>query len=683
MDVRHPFQRRCLIAMFLFAVGACLVLPEAGSVTSADEPAKIAIPPDAFFSPRGIAVKGDGKILEAGGLHYSESKGRSVVSRNFFGLARYRADGTPDTTFGDGGFAVLDGSGGAVCVATDMQDRIVAGGYIDRKAAVVRLSANGQLDKDFGKNGIAAPDEASAQSAEALTAEKKLRSIGGINFGNGFSSINAVAQSPSGEIFAATSADPYEVLLFSLKSDGSPNTAIGGQGFVRTEFKSSDGAVVSADPGSLLLLGDGRLLIGGSGVVQKPGLLPKNALVLARYLQDGRLDPAFGNGGKVIRDLKSAGGYFYSMALAADGKLLVAGSLENRFVVFRYAQDGTLDSDFGQSGEVLLDVPYSPQNGSNDRIQYIGQQAGNNVLVTGFFSGGKELAIMFFAAKLKPDGSPDTAFASEGKLTYKLPKVTSSGDAASAVDGSGDVVVTYMSFRSRNVNVLHFDNSGHLSSTVLAGERDRLERIIEKEILKNGQDINGRDDRGDLPLGNAARRHSKEIVAQLIAMGANIDGRDKQGRTALMEVVGDVKRKEITELLLSKGADVNAKNSFGQTALDFAIQRDAKEIILLLLAGGADVDARNNGGATPLMGSRSKEVVQTLLAKGADINARDNHDRTALMLQASYGNKDVVQALLAAGAQVDIRSDKGATALSMAEKNGHAAVAELLKKSQE
>ena len=49
---------------------------------------------------------------------------------------------------------------------------------------------------------------------------------------------------------------------------------------------------------------------------------------------------------------------------------------------------------------------------------------------------------------------------------------------------------------------------------------------------------------------------------------------------------------EIVKLLIAKGADVNAKDKDGSTPLYLVASRDKKEIVQLLIANGADVNAK-------------------------------------------------------------------------------------------
>ena len=71
------------------------------------------------------------------------------------------------------------------------------------------------------------------------------------------------------------------------------------------------------------------------------------------------------------------------------------------------------------------------------------------------------------------------------------------------------------------------------------------------------------------------------------------DQRDPMGWTPLLLAA----TKEVVELLIANGADVNAKGKEGETLLHFP---KTKEIAELLIAAGADVNARDEYGDTPL-----------------------------------------------------------------------------------
>ena len=59
-------------------------------------------------------------------------------------------------------------------------------------------------------------------------------------------------------------------------------------------------------------------------------------------------------------------------------------------------------------------------------------------------------------------------------------------------------------------------------------------------------------------------------------------------------------RIEIVKMVLDKIADVNAKDKFGRTALMFAVRRGRQELVKELLEKGAEVNAKDDEGNTPL-----------------------------------------------------------------------------------
>jgi ankyrin repeat protein len=169
--------------------------------------------------------------------------------------------------------------------------------------------------------------------------------------------------------------------------------------------------------------------------------------------------------------------------------------------------------------------------------------------------------------------------------------------------------------------------------------------------------------------------HTKEIVKLLIAKGADINARDKDGITPLFWAARN-HQYEVAKLLIAKGADVNTRNNFGNTPLTWAMghQEEEEETSLtaklltaeLLLAEGANVNARDNNGVTSLHEAASyhrREVAEFLISKGADINAKDNNSITTLHRAASNNNHEVAELLITKGADINARNKNRNTPL--------------------
>lgn len=70
-------------------------------------------------------------------------------------------------------------------------------------------------------------------------------------------------------------------------------------------------------------------------------------------------------------------------------------------------------------------------------------------------------------------------------------------------------------------------------------------------------------------------------------------------------------QKEMVERILAEGADVNARNKDGFTLLHVAASQGHRDVVELLLAKGADLNAKDNNGFTPLDGANAYKKSDT------------------------------------------------------------------------
>lgn len=119
---------------------------------------------------RGIVVQSSGKIVVSGNV---EHPGAADPRDRDIAVARFNADGSKDTTFGSDGIVTLDLSTGVVNGNSFLADSawgldryaddrlVISGGQVrnalnatDTDFAIVRLSADGVRDANFGTNGV-------------------------------------------------------------------------------------------------------------------------------------------------------------------------------------------------------------------------------------------------------------------------------------------------------------------------------------------------------------------------------------------------------------------------------------------------------------------------------------------------------------------------------------------------
>lgn len=174
-----------------------------------------------------------------------------------------------------------------------------------------------------------------------------------------------------------------------------------------------------------------------------------------------------------------------------------------------------------------------------------------------------------------------------------------------------------------------------------------------------------------LALHKAAERGNVEKVKSLIAAGYDVDipNPEEFGWTPLIYAVTS-DNPNVVAAILAGGADVNARDDSGQTALFSAIfqseERPAKiEMLHMLIEAGADIDARSDAQWTPLLdatGGGNHKAMRILIARGADVNAQNKYGRTPLMVAVMNNKPEAIRILLASGANRNLRDTYGNTA---------------------
>jgi ankyrin repeat protein len=169
---------------------------------------------------------------------------------------------------------------------------------------------------------------------------------------------------------------------------------------------------------------------------------------------------------------------------------------------------------------------------------------------------------------------------------------------------------------------VYVNAKGNWGSTPLhyAAQEGHME--VAELLIADGADLEAKADTGITPpdwaykypeIANLLRKHGGkygtihvaarggdiEAVKEFLAAGADVDAKDKYGRTPLHRVAYEG-HKAIVELLIAKGADVDAKDEEEWTPLYVAAMEGQTEVAELLIAEGADVDAKNKYGDTPL-----------------------------------------------------------------------------------
>jgi len=168
---------------------------------------------------------------------------------------------------------------------------------------------------------------------------------------------------------------------------------------------------------SVALQADGKVLL--AGITNDPN---QSDMGVVRLNTDGTFDNSFDTDGKVITDFSNAGDAAYAIAVQTDGKIVVGGTANNGllggsfdFAVARYLSDGSLDNTFGGNGKVVFDF----QN-LNDEIRELLIQPDGKIIAVGSSISSNQAYAQMSIWRINPDGTTDFNFNNVGTVT-RLP----------------------------------------------------------------------------------------------------------------------------------------------------------------------------------------------------------------------------------------------------------------------
>ena len=326
-------------------------------------------------------VQSDGKILVAG---YTVDEGNNNYD---FALARYQADGSLDTSFGIGGKVTTDVAEGlhygdfGRSIALQSDGKILVAGEADYKGsyafALARYHANGTLDTSFGDAGTV---RSSAGYAKTVLVQNDGKILLAGQFGIDFG-------------------------VERYLPNGTLDTSFGSGGKVTTDLKNGRGADYAQ---AAALQSDGKIVVVGYG----PGDGDYD-IALVRYLLDGSLDPAFGNGGEVMTPVGTYHDLGWNVAVQSDGKIIVAGEVRGDFALLRYLTDGSLDAGFGTAGIVM-----TPIGNYDASAKSLAVQGDGKIVMAGYVGNGQNYD--FALARYLSNGALDSSFGTGGKVVTPI-----------------------------------------------------------------------------------------------------------------------------------------------------------------------------------------------------------------------------------------------------------------------
>jgi uncharacterized delta-60 repeat protein len=356
---------------------------------------------------------------------------------------------------------------------------VIAIGLVASSAKPGRAE-DGNLDRRFGGDGI------------VLTA------TGEIGYGYG------LAEQPDGGLIAGGQTydrqpffDGWAVTRYT--GSGHLDPSFGDAGVVQGSFGGTQTNVLWATK----VDGLGRILIGGRSYADGIGYV----LAMARLQPDGRRDGSFGDRGVVLTAADGSNPFIFDLAFAPDGAIVAAGqdypNFEYDYLVARYLEDGSLDPSFAGDGVLTLD------KGGDEKVTAVDVQSDSKIVIAGtdgsltrlnpdgsFDDGFGVHGVVqpcscwdvqvlpdsriltvggaFTVARWMPDGAPDLTFGTGGSVSVDFGGSGAVAAYALALQEDESIIAAGgvgPDFATRSVAVARVDDRGRLDRTFGMGGR--------------------------------------------------------------------------------------------------------------------------------------------------------------------------------------------------------------------
>ena len=384
-----------------------------------------------------LAIQKDGKIILSGYTY-------TTSSNTIFALVRYNKNGSPDSTFNGNGkqtanagnMYIMPGTG----VGLQANGKIIVAGCTltgtNYDFAVARFNENGSPDISFGINGIITTD---INTSDDYTGSVTIQSDDKIVLA-GYSYLGG------NQLFSLARYD----------TDGVADNNFGVAGKLSGDYNQGNTRY-----NATVIQVDGKVVVAGT---TWNGL--DNDFAIARYNTNGSADLSFGDKGNVSTNF---GGTEEAVAIViqADGKIIVAGASTNnvnqyQFAVARYNTNGTLDNTFTNIGKQLVSAI-----GNADICKSVALQADGKIVLAGStFTDLNYDSSRFALVRLNNNGTPDNTFSDDGKQITAFGNAYSVASAVS-IQTDGKIVIAGRIFLNlqNSFAIARYNSNGTLDNS--------------------------------------------------------------------------------------------------------------------------------------------------------------------------------------------------------------------------
>ena len=241
------------------------------------------------------------------------------------------------------------------------------------------------------------------------------------------------------------------------------------------------------------------------------------------------------------------------------------------------------------------------------------------------------------------------------------------------------------------------DDNDSRTPLELASKNGYLKLV--KELIKQGADVNFREEKGDIDAlyyaVESEKNYHLEVVKELLNAGADTDiiyGTREENEDNILNVaiIGRCNLEKV-KLLTEHGADINYSNFEYGPVIAVAVSKECIDIVKYLVSQGVDPAMTYTNGYSysgksysllnAAVRNKTTEIAEYLIEQGADINTQtDSVSGLPLIFVALRAeNIELLKLLIEKGADTSVVDKDGKTIFDLAKEQGYDEIAALEK----
>ncbi|CAK0739712.1 serralysin [Gammaproteobacteria bacterium] len=239
-----------------------------------------------------------------------------------------------------------------------------------------------------------------------------------------------------------------------LIPSGSLDASFGGDGLTSTTIGSASDRVRG-----MVIQSDGRYVVVGRSDVGGGD----DDFAVVRFNKDGSLDLSFSDDGKQTTAFGGSDGA-NAVVLQSNGKIVLAGTATNgidtNIALARYNSDGSLDMSFDGDGQLTCALGSGSSSFQlNDQANALAIQSNGKIIVAG------SSYYHYLLLRYNPNGTLDTSFSGDGKVTGEFNNTTSQFNAVTLQSDGKVVAAGYVYTGSYDFGVARYDANGNIDTS--------------------------------------------------------------------------------------------------------------------------------------------------------------------------------------------------------------------------